>query len=199
MPWWWVHAAVLASAYLIGSIPFSYLVARRGGVDVRAVGSGNVGATNVLRSVGKGAGAAAFVLDFLKGAAATLLAMKTIGGAAFPSAAALVAMLGHMYPVWLRGQGGKGVATGAGAFLPLAPAAAALGMASFAAVAFVTRYVSLGSIVGAFMVGLLAFLFGALPPIPGAATAAAVLISWKHRENIRRLAAGTERRMGSKA
>jgi glycerol-3-phosphate acyltransferase PlsY len=158
-----------------------------------------VGATNVLRSVGKVAGAAAFVLDFLKGAAATLLAMETIGGAAFPSVAALVAILGHMHPVWLRGRGGKGVATGAGAFLPLAPAATALAMASFAVVAFATRYASLGSIVGAFMVGALAFLFGALPPIPWAATAAAVLIAWKHRENIRRLAAGTERRMGSKA
>jgi glycerol-3-phosphate acyltransferase PlsY len=199
MPWWWVHAAVLASAYLIGSIPFSYLVARRGGVDVRTVGSGNVGATNVLRSVGRAAGAAAFALDFLKGAAATLLAMKTIGGAAFPSVAALVAVLGHMHPVWLRGKGGKGVATGAGAFLPLAPAATALAMLSFGVVAAVTRYASLGSIVGAFMVGLLSFLFGALRPIPWAATAAAVLITWKHRENIRRLAAGTERRMGAKS
>ena len=197
MPWWWVHAAVLASAYLLGSIPFSYLVARRGGVDVRTVGSGNVGATNVLRSVGKGAGALAFFLDFAKGALATLLAMKTVGGAAFPSVAALVAVLGHMHPVWLGFRGGKGVATGAGAFLPLAPAATVGALLSFAVVAVATRYASLGSIVGAFMLGVLAFLLGALPPIPWAATAAAVLISWKHRENIRRLAAGTERRMGA--
>ena len=197
MPWWWVHAAVLAGAYLLGSIPFSYLVARLGGVDVRTVGSGNVGATNVLRSVGKRAGAVAFALDFAKGALATWLAMKTVGGAAFPSAAALVAVLGHMHPVWLRFRGGKGVATGAGAFLPLAPAATLGGMLSFAVVAFATRYASLGSIVGAFMLGVLAFLFGALPPIPWAATAAAVLIAWKHRENIRRLLAGTERRMGA--
>ena len=197
MPWWWVHAAVLAGAYLLGSIPFSYLVARLRGVDVRTVGSGNVGATNVLRSVGKGAGALAFALDFAKGAAATLLAMKTVGGAAFPSVAALVAVLGHMHPVWLRFRGGKGVATGAGAFLPLAPAATVGALLSFAVVALATRYASLGSIVGAFMLGVLAFLFGALPPIPWAATAAAVLISWKHRENIRRLAAGTERRMGA--
>ena len=197
MPWWWVHAAVLAGAYLLGSIPFSYLVARRGGVDVRTVGSGNVGATNVLRSVGKGAGALAFGLDFAKGTLATLLAVKTLGGAAFPSAAALVAVLGHMHPVWLRFRGGKGVATGAGAFLPLAPAATLGALLSFAVVALATRYASLGSIVGAFMLGVLAFLFGALQPIPWAATAAAVLIAWKHRENIRRLAAGTERRMGA--
>ena len=197
MPWWWVHGAVLAGAYLLGSIPFSYLVARLGGVDVRTVGSGNVGATNVMRSVGKGAGAVAFALDFTKGALATLLAMKTVGGAAFPSVAALVAVLGHMHPVWLRFRGGKGVATGAGAFLPLAPAATIGALLSFAVVALLTRYASLGSIVGAFMLGVLAFLFGALPPIPWAATAAAVLIAVKHRENIRRLRAGTERRMGA--
>ena len=199
MPWFWVHGVVLAAAYLLGSIPFSYLVARRGGVDVRTVGSGNVGATNVLRSVGKGAGAIAFALDFVKGSLATLLAIKTIGGAAFPSVAALVAILGHMHPVWLRFRGGKGVATGAGAFLPLAPAATAGAMLSFALVAALTRYASLGSIVGAFMLGLLAFVFGALPPIPAAATGAACLIAWKHRENIRRLASGAERKMGAKA
>jgi len=197
MPWWWVHAAVLAGAYLLGSIPFSYLVARVGGVDVRTVGSGNVGATNVMRSVGKRAGAVAFALDFAKGALATLLALKTVGGAAFPSVAALVAVLGHMHPVWLRFRGGKGVATGAGAFLPLAPAATLGAMLSFAVVALVTRYASLGSIVGAFLLGVLAFLFGALPPIPWAAMLAAVLIAVKHRENIRRLLAGTERRMGA--
>jgi acyl phosphate:glycerol-3-phosphate acyltransferase len=199
MPWWWVHVAVLAAAYLLGSIPFSYLVARRGGVDVRTVGSGNVGATNVLRSVGKGAGALAFALDFAKGALATLLAMKTVGGAALPSVAALVAVLGHMHPVWLRFRGGKGVATGAGAFLPLAPAATIGALLSFAVVALLTRYASLGSIVGAFMLGVLAFLFGALPPIPWAATAAAVLIAVKHRANIRRLLAGTEHRMGARS
>jgi glycerol-3-phosphate acyltransferase PlsY len=197
MPWWWLHAAVLAAAYLLGSIPFSYLVARGRGVDVRAVGSGNVGATNVMRSVGKGAGAAAFALDFAKGSVATLIAREAVGGSVVPSVAALAAVLGHMHPVWLRFRGGKGVATGAGAFLPIAPLPTLGALASFAVVAAATRYASLGSLFGCAALGLLAFVLRAPLPIPWAATAAALLIAWKHRENVRRLAAGTERRMGA--
>ena len=196
-PWWWVHAAVLAGAYLLGSIPFSFLVARHGGVDVRAVGSGNVGATNVMRNVGKAAGLLAFFLDFLKGSAATWLARETVGGFVFPSVAAVVAVLGHMHPVWLRFRGGKGVATGAGAFLPIAPLPTVGALTVFAIVTLATRYVSLGSILGSASLGALAFLFGTPPPVPLAATVVAALISWKHRANIRRLASGTERRMGA--
>ena len=196
-PWWSVHAAVLAGAYLLGSIPFSFLVARREGVDVRSVGSGNVGATNVLRSVGKAAGILAFMLDFAKGSAATWLACETVGGFVFPSVAAVVAVLGHMHPVWLRFRGGKGVATGAGAFLPIAPLATSAALLLFAIVTFATRYVSLASIVASASLGALAFLFGAPAPVPLAASVVAALIAWKHRENIRRLARGTERRMGA--
>ena len=196
-PWWWVHAAVLAAAYLLGSIPFSYLVARGKGVDVRAVGSGNVGATNVMRSVGKGAGALAFVLDFAKGAAATFIARETVGGAMLPSLAALFAVIGHMHPVWLGFRGGKGVATGAGAFLPIAPVATAAALVTFAIAAAATRYVSLASIVASFALAFFAFLLGAHRPIPLAAALVAALIAVKHRANIARLAAGTERRMGS--
>lgn len=196
-PWWWVHAAVLASAYLLGSIPFSFLVARREGVDVRAVGSGNVGATNVMRNVGRAAGLLAFVLDFAKGSAATWLAQETVGGVVFPSLAAVVAVLGHMHPVWLGFRGGKGVATGAGAFLPIAPLATVGALIVFGIVAAATRYVSLGSIVGSASLSALAYLLGALPPVPLAAAFVAALIAWKHRENIRRLARGTERRMGA--
>lgn len=196
-PWWWVHAAVLAGAYLLGSIPFSYLVARYQGVDVRAVGSGNVGATNVMRNVGRLAGLVAFVLDFAKGSAATWVARETVGGLLFPSVAAVVAVLGHMHPVWLRFRGGKGVATGAGAFLPIAPAATVGALTIFALVTAVTRYVSVGSIAGSVSLGLLALLFGVLPPVPQAALLVAALITWKHRENLRRLARGTERRMGA--
>lgn len=116
---------------------------------------------------------------------------------ALPSAAALVAMIGHMHPVWLRFRGGKGVATGAGAFLPVAPVPTVAALAVFAAVAAVTRYASLGSIAGSVALAAFAFLLGALPPVPWAATAAALLIGWTHRENIRRLANGTERRMGA--
>ena len=195
--WRWLHAAVLAGAYLLGSIPFSFLVARRGGVDVRAVGSGNVGATNVLRSVGKAAGILAFVLDFAKGSAASWLARETVGGFVFPSLAAVVAVLGHMHPVWLRFRGGKGVATGAGAFLPLAPLATLGAVVLFAAIAFATRYVSLGSIIASASLGALAYLTGTPAPVPLAAAFVAALIAWKHRENVRRLARGTERRMGA--
>jgi glycerol-3-phosphate acyltransferase PlsY len=195
-PWWWVHAVVLAAAYLLGSIPFSFLVARHEGVDVRAVGSGNVGATNVMRNVGKAAGLIAFVLDFAKGSAATWLARETVGGFAFPSVAALVAVFGHMHPVWLRFRGGKGVATGAGAFLPIAPLPTVGALTVFALVTAATRYVSVGSIAGSASLAVFAWLLGTLPPVPLAAALVAAVVAWKHRENIRRLANGTERRMG---
>src|SRR5512136_1559600 len=108
----WLAVVVVAASYLLGSIPFSFLVARAFGVrDVRRVGSGNVGATNVLRSAGKAAGLLAFALDAAKGAAATLLALHLLPGDAVAAALAAVAVVvGHMYPVWLRFQGGKGVA-----------------------------------------------------------------------------------------
>src|SRR6185503_10261527 len=141
-------AVALAIAYLIGSIPFSYLVARRKGVDVRTVGSGNVGATNVMRSAGRAAGILAFVLDFAKGAAATALALRVVGGASLPSVAAVLAVLGHMYPPWLGFRGGKGVATGAGAFLPIAPAATVAALVVFAVTLALSRFVSVGSLVG---------------------------------------------------
>lgn len=196
LPWYWPHAVMAVTAYLLGSVPFSYLVARRKGVDVRAVGSGNVGATNVMRSAGNAAGLVAFALDFAKGAAATALAMKYFGGAGMPAAAAVLAVLGHMYPVWLRFKGGKGVATGAGAFLPPAPLATLAALVTFGVVAGLSRYVSLGSIVGAAMLPAAAWLLGVHPPIPAAAAAVAALIAWKHRANLQRIARGTESRVG---
>jgi glycerol-3-phosphate acyltransferase PlsY len=192
-----MRVTVMAAAYLLGSIPFSYLVARRRGVDVRAVGSGNVGATNVMRSVGRGAGLLAFALDFLKGAAASQLGLWVEPTSPLPALCAALAVVGHMYPVWLRFRGGKGVATGAGAFLPVAPVPTAGAMLVFAIVAAATRYASLGSVLGAAALAGFAFLLRELPPVPWAAAAAAGLITWKHRENLRRLAAGTERRMGA--
>jgi len=190
---------VVAAAYLIGSIPFSYLVARLWrGIDVRTIGSGNVGATNVMRSAGRAAGLLAFALDFLKGSAAAALGLR-LGGAPFGAAAATAAVIGHMFPVWLRFQGGKGVATGAGAFLPMAPAATGCALLAFGLVTAATRYVSLGSIVGALGLAVLAFVFGAPAPVVAAAALCASLIVWKHRGNIRRLARGTERRTGSRA
>lgn len=188
---------VLAAAYLLGSIPFSYLVARRRGIDVRTVGSGNVGATNVMRTVGRAAGLAAFALDFLKGSAATFLARVVVGGDPWPALAALAASIGHMYPVWLSFRGGKGVATGAGAFIVLVPIPTMAALATFGVVAKLSRYVSIGSIFGASMLALLSFLLGPRP-VAWSAAAVAALIVWKHRGNLRRIASGTESRTGTK-
>jgi glycerol-3-phosphate acyltransferase PlsY len=192
-------AAVLAlvAAYLLGSIPFSYLVARWRGIDVRTVGSGNVGATNVMRSAGRAAGVTAFVLDFLKGTAATLLARR-LAGVDVAAAAAVAAVIGHMYPVWLSFKGGKGASTGAGAFLPLIPIPTVIGLLTFAIVVTLTRYASLGSMSGATALAVAAFLTHAPTPLSWAAATDAALIVWKHRANIRRIAAGTERRVGTR-
>jgi glycerol-3-phosphate acyltransferase PlsY len=189
---------VIAVAYLIGSIPFSFLVARAFGVhDVRRVGSGNVGATNVLRNAGKVAGALALLLDLGKGAAASALAGRLApGDGVLPAAAAFGAVVGHMYPVWLRFQGGKGVATGLGAFAPLAPKAALGALIAFGLVAAVTRFVSLGSLAGALaMAGLVLALRGP-DPVALAAAATAALVVFRHRSNLRRILGGTERRTG---
>jgi glycerol-3-phosphate acyltransferase PlsY len=193
-------ASVLALllAYLLGSIPFSYIVARLKGIDVRTVGSGNVGATNVMRSAGRAAGLAAFVLDFAKGSAATWIALR-LAGVSVAAAAAVVAVLAHMYPVWLSFKGGKGVATGAGAFLPIIPVGAVAGLLTFAVVAGLTRYASIGSIAGASALPIVAVFLRAPMACSAAATIAAVLIIVKHRGNLARIAAGTERRMGSRS
>ena len=190
---------VLAIAYLIGSLPFSFLVARAFGVrDVRRVGSGNVGATNVLRSAGKAAGLLALLLDAGKGAAASLAAARLApADATLPALAALVAVVGHMYPVWLRFEGGKGVATGLGAFAPLAPWAALGAVAVFAATAAATRYVSLGSVAGALTLAVLAPVLGGRGAVAAAAALTAGLVVFRHRSNLRRILGGTERRAGT--
>jgi acyl phosphate:glycerol-3-phosphate acyltransferase len=192
------RSAVLLGAYLLGSIPFSYLVARKKGVDVRRVGSGNVGATNVMRNVSVAAGLLAFLLDAGKGTVAVLLAQRVEPTGPLPTLAGVLAVLGHMYPVWLRFRGGKGVATGAGAFLPLAPLATVCALAAFGVSLAVTRYVSLSSIIGTTTLAVLAFLSGAPPVVARAAAGLALLITWKHRENLTRIAQGTERRLGRK-
>ena len=189
--------ALLVGAYLVGSVPWSWLVVRWcSGIDVRQVGSGNVGATNVLRNAGKAAGLLAFGLDAAKGAAATLLALRlSPGDAVLPALAAVAVVIGHMYPVWLRFQGGKGVATGFGAFAPLAPWPALWAVAAFVLVAALTRYVSLGSIAGAVVLAALASALGTCPrPVAVAAVLAGALVVFRHRSNLHRLLAGTERR-----
>jgi acyl phosphate:glycerol-3-phosphate acyltransferase len=195
---------ILLLAYLIGSVPFSYVVAKLRGVDVRRVGSGNVGATNVMRSAGLFAGLVAFALDAAKGAAAAViakvLAQEYAPDAAnvLPASAAALAVFGHVFPIWLGFRGGKGVATGAGAFVPLAPLAAGLSVATFAVVLAATRYVSLASIVGATTLAALTFLTQPNPAVSWAAAFCTTLILVRHRENIDRLRRGQERRLGAK-
>jgi glycerol-3-phosphate acyltransferase PlsY len=189
---------VAAVSYLIGSLPFSFLVARAFGIDdVRRVGSGNVGATNVLRSAGKLAGVLAFLLDAGKGAAATALAGRLAPGEdLLAPLAAVLAVVGHMYPVWLRFEGGKGVATGLGAFAPLAPGAALGAVLAFGASAAITRLVSVGSIVGSLTLVALAFSRQGLSPVVLASAATATLVVLRHRSNLGRIVGGTERRVG---
>jgi glycerol-3-phosphate acyltransferase PlsY len=193
-----VSGLVIVAGYLLGSLPFSFLVARVFGVeDVRRVGSGNVGATNVLRSAGKTAGVLALLLDAAKGGAASGLALRLVPDPALvPALAAVAAVLGHMYPVWLRFRGGKGVATGLGAFAPLAPSAALAAVALFLITLAATRFVSLGSIVGAASLAALAFVLGDSPQVAWASVFVAGLVVVRHRSNIARLWAGSERRAG---
>lgn len=208
-------AITAVAAYLLGSIPIGYLLVRFARhQDIRALGSGNIGATNVLRSGGKGLGAATFLLDVLKGCASVWLgsvvwsAFAAIAPTAsrpplrdFQALAALCCVLGHMFPVWLRFRGGKGVATGFGVFLVAAPWAALAAIGLFALVLALTRYVSLGSILAAASFPVFAwFLVGGERPLFFIAVQAAValLIILKHHQNIRRLCTGTESRFGAK-
>ena len=199
---------IAVAAYLLGSIPVGYLLVRIfRRQDIRTVGSGNIGATNVLRTEGKGLGLATFALDVVKGAAAVLLG-AWVAGPVLPmvpqrdveALAALFAVLGHMFPVWLRFRGGKGVATGFGVFLVAAPWAALAAITLFAIVFALTRYVSLGSIIGAGSFPVLAYftVHGQRPAFFVAVQAiVALLIIVKHHPNIRRLLAGNEHRFGA--
>ena len=190
----------LAAAYLIGSIPFSFFVARAFGVaDVRRVGSGNVGATNVLRSAGSVAGAVALALDLAKGALAVALAQRLAPAQPLaPPLAAILVVLGHVYPVWLGFRGGKGVATGLGAFAVLEPVAALVALPVFLLVVATTQFASLGSVLGALSLALLAFVFRGADAVAFAAAATAALIVFRHRANMRRILDGSERRLGTR-
>jgi glycerol-3-phosphate acyltransferase PlsY len=195
-----VSLGVIALAYLIGSVPWSFLVARRFGVaDVRSVGSGNVGATNVLRSAGPGAAALALVLDVAKGALAVALAERVAPGHPWlPAAAAPAAVLGHMFPVWLGGRGGKGVATGLGAFAVLEPLAALLALPVFGLTVAASQIASLGSVVGAASLAALTLVFRGKDAVTISAVLTAVLIVARHRSNLERIRAGTERRLDAR-
>jgi acyl phosphate:glycerol-3-phosphate acyltransferase len=180
-------------AYLIGSIPFGYLIVRgKIGADIRQTGSGGTGATNVSRRAGKVAGVLTLLLDATKGSAAVLIAKTVSGDDWIIAAAAIAVLVGHIFPVWLGFRGGKGVATGAGVFLVLAPVALLLAGIIFLAIVVLTRYVSLGSIVAAATIPLFVWLRSDSRSLLTAAILGALLIVFAHRGNIGRLAHGTE-------
>lgn len=197
-------AAWVVGAYLVGSIPFSYLVPRwLSGVDVRQIGSGNVGATNAMRAGGRGAAALSLAGDLGKGIGPVLASRWETVSPVVPGLVGAAVVVGHVYPLYLRFRGGKGVATAAGALGALAPGAFGLSLVTFVAVVAWTRYVSLGSVVAVSLFPLYVWLLSWLgwaptraPAFVTAATLIPILVVWRHRGNLARLRRGTERRLG---
>ena len=194
-------AIILAIAYLLGSIPFGYVLVRLFlHQDIRATGSGNIGATNVARSGAKGLGIATLALDALKGVVAVLLAKHFFpGNVEIATLAALFSILGHMFPVWLGFKGGKGVATALGVYLALSWPAALSALAVFIVILIFTKYVSLASILGALTLPAFFLLFvpGHTVIITGCVCLISLLVILKHHKNIVRLKSGTESKFGS--
>lgn len=192
----------VAGAYLIGAIPCGVLVARAmGGSDPRTAGSGNIGATNVGRVLGKKAGVLTLVGDILKGFLPTLAAGYVLGDPRQVCAVAFAAFAGHLFPVYLGFRGGKGVATGAGVFLAVCPLALLAAAGVFGVFLWRWRMVSLGSVVSSLSLPLWVVLLGppaAMKPLVALALGVAVLSVWKHRSNIQRILAGTESKFGSR-
>ncbi|QJR35097.1 glycerol-3-phosphate 1-O-acyltransferase PlsY [Gemmatimonas groenlandica] len=196
------QVAALLAAYVIGSFPTAYLVGKANGVDLRTVGSGNLGATNVFRTLGWKWGLLVYIVDGLKGALPVLLLPGAIGvatGWPWGAAFGLLAILGHVRPVFLMGKGGgKGVATASGVFIALAPIPALCAIVGFAIAVAMTRYVSLGSLVGAVVLPVALLLQQReVTPLVLLSAAVGAFVFWTHRENIGRLRRGEERRVGS--
>ena len=206
-----LYLIVALISYLLGSIPFGYLLVRIfRGEDIRQTGSGNIGATNVARSGAKGLGIATLALDALKGSGAVLLAWwlaytndlcpagsPCVAARNVAATAALAAVLGHVFPIWLRFKGGKGVATALGVFCVLFPKAILLALAIFIVVVAITRYVSLGSILGAIAFPVAAYFVQEADWLSLLlASGVSLIIILKHHQNISRLLAGTENRFG---
>ncbi|MEM9691634.1 MAG: glycerol-3-phosphate 1-O-acyltransferase PlsY [Myxococcota bacterium] len=188
---------VLGLAYLLGSIPFGAIIAKRRGIDIQETGSGNIGATNVARTLGKKTGAVVLLLDAAKGAAAVALAHAagTPDPGWLPMASGFAAVVGHCFPVWLRFHGGKGVATSLGVFVVIEPLACAVSTGIFALVYGVFRIAAVGSLVAAAAFPLVLAAMG--HPRAGVLFAAllGVVILIRHRDNLQRLAAGTENKV----
>lgn len=191
------------AAYVAGATPFGFLAGKMRGVDLRQHGSGNIGATNALRILGKPVGISVLVLDVLKGLLPVLLATETSELSAIHVATALAAILGHNYTFWLGFKGGKGIATTAGAILPIMPWALLVAIATWVIALLATRYVSVASIAAAVVIPATlvaqSFLTSAWNPVVmGFALFASALAVWKHRSNIARLRRGEENRFGRK-
>jgi glycerol-3-phosphate acyltransferase PlsY len=204
-------AVVVIGSYLLGSIPFGYLAGRIAGIDIRNCGSGNVGATNVIRTLGKSYGYPVFALDFLKGFGAVKMSILIAtrvqsewnSPEMFGIVAAISSVLGHSLPVWLRFKGGKGVATSAGALLALAPVAALIGVAIWILTFWLTRYVSVASIAAAAALPLIILITTWLSRTTGkllfySSVCLAAVVIWRHRSNLSRLMRGTEPRFTRK-
>ena len=188
-------AIALVAAYLIGAIPFGFLLVRwKTGADIRASGSGNIGATNVLRTTGWMTGVATLLLDMAKGYFAVWLAGRLTGGdVLWMSGAAVAVMVGHAFPIFLRGKGGKAVASFTGAYLCLTPIPLIATAVVFFVVVMWTRHISAGSIVGAAAFPLAVWLISHPPtPVTLAAAVSGALILYRHRDNFERLRAGNE-------
>ena len=186
-----IEALVLVAGYLLGSLPTGYLVGRSRGVDIRTVGSGSMGATNVFRAVGGKLASAVMVVDVVKGLAAVLLGSE-LAGEPWGILAGAAAMAGHTFPIWLRFKGGKGVATGLGVILGALPLAVPILIPIWIAVVGTTRFVSLGSICSAIMLAPIAWTFGASTAETIFAIVAGLAVVALHHQNIRRLARGEE-------
>lgn len=211
-PW---HLVLVALGYFSGAIPFGLLVSQRSGVDIRKVGSGNTGATNILRAMGWKAAALVFALDFFKAALPVLLARLVTGEPAVEVATGVAAVLGHNWSIYLKGGGGRGVSSAFGVLMVTSPPVGLVTLAAFIALVAATKYVSLGSVVGVVIGAALLIthvaVAGLTPlgsvsiidiPKPAHIIFALVvgpLVILQHRDNIRRLLTGTERKLGQRA
>ncbi|OGC11710.1 acyl-phosphate glycerol 3-phosphate acyltransferase [candidate division WOR-1 bacterium RIFOXYA12_FULL_52_29] len=187
---------LVPTCYLLGSIPFSFIIAKIWGVDLRRVGSGNIGATNVLRSAGLMPGVLAFFFDFAKGWGAVLLGSLVSGDPLTIILLGSAALLGHTFPVFLKFRGGKGAATGFGILAGITPDVFGLALLLVAIIIYATRYVSLASIITPWFTALLMYLMGKPAPYLYLTVAAAIFILVRHLPNIKRLINGTEPRIG---
>jgi glycerol-3-phosphate acyltransferase PlsY len=185
---------VIAAAYLIGSIPTGLLLGKAYGIDVRKEGSGNIGATNLYRTVGRKVGIITLIGDCLKGMLPVLIVKASTFPPELAAWAGLAAFCGHVFSLFLKFKGGKGVATAMGVFLALAPVAVTIAIALFAVLLFIWRYVSLGSIAAAAAMPLAVYLLGGSRTITAVTLVIALIVIARHHENISRLLSGTESR-----